>query len=64
MFDDLTKNQKEIVFHMIKFYTSPQDEYLDSKYGTSDFSIAKEYFNENIEYFINKKIGIDRVYNS
>ncbi|ECU2994261.1 hypothetical protein I3I58_002723, partial [Salmonella enterica subsp. enterica serovar Cerro] len=38
--------------------------YLDSKYGTSDFSIAKEYFNENIEYFINKKIGIDRVYNS
>ncbi|ETC59782.1 hypothetical protein CFSAN001589_07895 [Salmonella enterica subsp. enterica serovar Cerro str. CFSAN001589] len=55
MFDDLTKNQKEIVFHMIKFYTSPQDEYLDSKYGTSDFSIAKEYFNENIEYFINKK---------
>lgn len=55
MLDDLTKNQKEIVFHMIKFYTSPQNEYLESKYGISNFSIAKGYFNENVKYFINKK---------
>mgnify|MGYP001052776398 FL=1 len=64
MFDNLSLNQKEILFLLIKFYTFPQDNYLKSKYGNTDFNISKNYFNENIERFLNKKIGIDRVYNS
>lgn len=64
MFDNLSLNQKEILFLIIKFYTSPQDDYLKSKYGNTDFNISKNYFNESVEHFLNKKIGIDRVYNS
>ncbi|MBN3217125.1 hypothetical protein [Pectobacterium polaris] len=64
MLEDLSLNQKEILFQLIKFYTFPQDDYLKLKYGEDDFNVAKKKFNEKIEYFLNKKIGIDRVYNS
>ncbi len=55
MFDNLSLNQKEILFLLIKFYTLPQDNYLKSKYGNADFNISKNYFNENVERFLNKK---------
>lgn len=61
---ELSKNQTDALKYIIKFYTYPQDDFLKRKFGKEDFLISSKYFKENIEYFINKKIGIDRVYQS
>ncbi|EMN0827930.1 hypothetical protein R8H71_000676 [Providencia rettgeri] len=64
MYKDLTQKQIEILSYLIKFYTSPQNDFLENKYGSYDFSITNQYFKENTEYFLNKKLGIDRIYHS
>lgn len=49
---------------MIKLYTAPKNDYLQDRYNSSDIKLAREYFKANVEFFINKKLGIDRVYQS
>jgi len=60
----MSSKQKEILFLIIKIYASPQDDYLKSTFGIEDFNIAKRYFEDNVEFFLNKKMGIDKIYNS
>jgi len=53
-----------ILFSMIKFYSRPQNEKLIDFYGNEVFSKVAEYFKSELEFFVNKKIALDRIYNS
>lgn len=64
MLKELSSKQIEILSFMIKFYTAPQNEYLEKRYAASDVKLSSEYFKSNIEFYINKKLGVDRVYQS
>ncbi|MBC6488027.1 hypothetical protein [Aeromonas hydrophila] len=55
----LTK--EEIIHTLILFYSNPQDEELKKN---PEFNSAKEEFQNKIEYFVNKKLGIDAIYTS
>lgn len=53
-----------ILFSLIKFYSRPQDEKLMKLYGNELFSKVAKHFKSDFELFVNKKIALDRIYNS
>lgn len=60
----LSEKEYIILFSLIKFYSCPQDEKLIHFYGNKLFLKAFEYFKSELELFVNKKIALDRIYNS
>lgn len=61
---NLSENEHVILFSLIKFYCRPQNEKLVELYGGELFSKTDKYFNSELEMFTNKKIALDRIYNS
>ncbi|MDR2994738.1 MAG: hypothetical protein LBV11_13145 [Bacillus cereus] len=60
----LSEKEYIVLFSLIKFYPRPQNEKLIDFYGNELFSKIAEYFKSELELFVNKKIALDRIYNS
>ncbi|WP_447872077.1 hypothetical protein [Serratia fonticola] len=60
----LSEQQYIILFSLIKFYTRPQENMLRKFYGDDLYFETYQYFEAELEYFVNKKIALDRIYTS
>jgi len=60
----LSEQQYIILFSLVKFYARPQEKALRLRYGDDVYNETYNYFKENLEYFVNQKIALDRIYDS
>ncbi|WP_139462992.1 hypothetical protein [Aeromonas veronii] len=56
-----TMPKQKIIEFLILFYNKPQEDELKQY---DNFNDAKAEFNDEIEYYLNKKVGLDAIYNS
>lgn len=61
---NLTEQQYIILFSLIKFYVRQQEDILKSHFGTELYDETYKYFKLKIEFFVNQKIALDRIYTS
>lgn len=60
----LTEQEYIILFSLIKFYSRPQHEKLIDIYGEKLFNKNISFFKSDLEFYVNKKIALDRIYTS